>query len=210
MIYEAVGTEDPIQQGDLFAHIPRVDFSLGALSLVEDDNDELRQTNWHDVDPGSEVAAVLSIKSVSAIVVTQNCDARRGHYICLSQIDPFLTATGESPPKNADKWQSLIMKYSRTNPRFFYLPADAAVGFAEPMAADFRVILRVPREDLEQLRPTGRIGRLNTTALDHFREKLAYFFRRHAFDEWYPLSREEFQAYADRCGEPVEPFPWQR
>jgi hypothetical protein len=32
MIYETVLTTDPIEQGDIFQNIPRVDFSLSSLA----------------------------------------------------------------------------------------------------------------------------------------------------------------------------------
>lgn len=46
------------------------------------------------------------------------------------------------------------------------------------------------------------------TAYEHYREKIAEYFRRYPYDEWYPLSKEEFKVYNDEKG-PVEPFPWQ-
>jgi hypothetical protein len=141
--------------------------------------------------------------------VTQNCDAARGQFICLAQVDPFLEATGRTAPATPKKWEKLIIDHSRSAPRFFYLPPDVAFGFTEPMAADFRIILRVSRIDLETLRTTRRIGRLKEVARDHFRENLAYFFRRYAFNEWYPLTLEQFQAYAEDRDEHLDPFPWQ-
>jgi len=41
-------------------------------------------------------------------------------------------------------------------------------------------------------------------------EALAHFFRRYAYNEWYPLTKEEFAAYAADCPEPVAPYSWQR
>ncbi len=209
MTYDRVGAGEPIQQGDIFVHIPRVDLSLANLLLIEEDAEEPKQATWNELQPKDQVAVVVPIISVTGIVITQNCDAARGHYICLAQVDPFLTATGKTAPASSRKWKNVIVEHSRTSPRFFYLPADSDFGFAEPMAADFRIILRVSRHDLQNLTRDRRLGRLKEVALDHFRESLSYFFRRYAFNEWYPLTPEQFQAYAADSGEPVEPYPWQ-
>ena len=210
MIYERVEAEAPICQGDLFVHVPRVDLSFGKLLLIDEDTEQPKEAAWDELNPRDRVAAVLPIISVAGVVVTQNCDAARGHYICLAQIDTFLEATGRTAPATPKKWKNLITENNRSSPRFFYLPADAEFGFAEPMVADFRIILRVPRADLATLRTNRRVGRLNTVATDHFRENLSYFFRRYAFNEWYPLTRDQFQAYVADSGETVDPYPWQK
>lgn len=212
MIYDQVDAQSPIRQGDIFRRIPRVDLSLAALAIVGED-DSYRKTSWRDAladnDNGSPIAALLPIKPVDAIVITQNCDAVRGEYLCLCQIDAFLPSIGQSePPKSADKWQSLIIKKAREMPRLFYLPPDPSLGFLESMAADFRVLLRIPRTDLEDLRD-HRIARLNHESFEHFRESLAHYFRRYAYNEWYPLTKEQYEAYAKACGESVKPYPWQ-
>lgn len=213
MIYEAVANVDPIQQGDIFHGIPRVDFSMSRIDIIEEES--TRQISWKDLldEQGNTtaVAAVLPVRSVDAIVITQNCDAARGEYLCLCQIDDFLDATGKttSPPKNPNKWQSLITQHSRANLRWFYLPEYPNLGFRSRKAVDFRVVLRVARSDLEALKDL-RIARLNDLATEHFRETLGQFFRRYPYDEWYPLNKEEFHAYAESKGETVQPFPWQQ
>lgn len=212
MIYEAIDVEAPIRQGDIFCHMPRVDFSLSKLAVIDDDGQ--RRVTWRDViaegGHGAVVAAVLPIKSVDAIVITQDCDAVRGEYVCLCQIDDFLQATGKKePPKTPKKWQSLLKQHSRANVRWFYLPGDQDIGFSGPMAADFRVILRVPRDELDGMRDL-RVGRLIEMAKEHFRETLAYFFRRYPYNEWYALTKEQFEAYSEESPEPVEPYPWQK
>lgn len=211
MIYEATTADEPIRQGDIFRRIPRVDLSLSTLAVI-DDEDGARQVTWKEAleDGGAAaITAILPVRAVDGIVITQNCDAVRGEYLCLCQIDEFLPAIGQKdPPKSADKWQSLIVRKGREMPRIFYLPPHAATGFAQPMAADFRVILRIPRGDLESIRD-HRVGRLNPEAANHFRETLAHFFRRYAFNEWYPLTKDEFAAYSAACPEPVKPYPWQ-
>jgi hypothetical protein len=76
------------------------------------------------------------------------------------------------------------------------------------MAVDFRIVLPVKRQELERLKDL-RIARLNHIACEHFRETLGQFFRRYAYNEWYPLTKEEFRCYAQDRDEPVAPYPWQ-
>ena len=208
MIYETIGPEEPIKQGDIFHHVPRVDFDLSNLAVVDDE--QTRETSWQDFQNGGEITAVLTIKSVTGIVVTQNCDARRGEYLYLCQVDPFLAVLAQAtPPKGPEKWQRLILTTARTNHRLYYLPGDEKVGFSEPMVADFRIVIRVSRNDLEELRE-NRVGRLNDVAIEHFRESFSQYFRRYAYDEWYPLSKDQFDTYAAAYREAIEPYPWQR
>jgi hypothetical protein len=198
----------PIRQGDIFRHVPRVDLSLTTLAVME--GDEVREASWQDFESGTETAAVLPIKSVTAIVVTQNCDALRGEYLTLCEVDNFISVLGQTTPtKNPKSWQSLIVTQARANHRLFYLPADEHYSFPEPLVVDFRVVIRVPRKDLEDLK-NYRVAQLNDVALDHFRESFSHFFRRYAYNEWYPLTKEEFEAYAGASKEAIAPYRWQR
>jgi hypothetical protein len=211
MIYEAVDSTEPIQQGDIFHRIPRVDFTLSSLAVI-DEGEELKQTSWRDIlseSPSDAVSAVLAIKPVTAIVITQNCDAARGQTLAMCQIDEYLKATGLSAPKEPKRWQSLLIETSRKNSRFFYLPEDSRFNLNEKSAVDFRVVLPVPRVDLENMKDL-RVARLNPTAREHFRESLSHFFRRYAYNEWYPLTRDELDAYAARQDEPITPYEWQK
>jgi hypothetical protein len=150
------------------------------------------------------------VKPVTAVVITQNCDASRGQTLSLCQVEDYLTALNQAqPPKNPKAWQSFLMRTSRQNPRFFYLPADDRFSLKERSAVDFRVILPVPRLDLESMRDL-RIARLNEVAREHFKEALSHFYRRYAYNEWYPLTREEYTAYAEQAGEDVPAFDWQK
>ena len=209
MIYEQLNPSEPIQQGDIFRHVPFVDLTLSTVVTV--DAEEQRETDWRHIIAGgdsSRVAAILPIRSVLGIVITQNCDAVRGRYIAVSEILPFVSVLRQTAPKDPKGWQSLITKACRDNLRLFYLPADPEFGFSDRMAADFGVITPVPRQGLEDLRE-HRLGRLNEESYEHFRETLSQFFRRYPYDEWYPLTREEFEAYARSKPEPVTPRPWQ-
>lgn len=208
MIYDSVRIEEPICQGDIFKNIPRVDLSLSSMSIVESaDDEDFREIDWRDLINGSDqsepVTALLPVKPVMAIVITQNCDAVRGEYLCLCEIGEYLSFTGQSQPKDGKGWQSLIMRLSRSNNRFFYLPEDSTKGLKHRCAADFRTIIRVRRADLERYKDY-RIARLNRVANEHFRETLAHFFRRYAYNEWYPLTPQEFESYRSQVKDETE------
>jgi hypothetical protein len=90
------------------------------------------------------------------------------------------------------------------------LPPDKRIGFDKRMAVDFFSTIRVLREDLEQLKDL-RKGCLKTVARDHFRERIAHFYQRYAYNEWYPLSKEEMEIYSKE--NPVRPsdrYDWQK
>jgi hypothetical protein len=99
------------------------------------------------------------------------------------------------------------------NLKWFYLPPDQTMGFTDRRAVDFLATLRVARQDLESARHLRR-GRLNDVADEHFRERLAEFFRRYPYNEWYPFTKEEFDAYRRSMGpeetESIRPYDHQR
>lgn len=212
MIYVPVDPAEPIRQGDIFRHVPRVDMRLSELPVYGESN-SITAAAWKDIVSNAKnadaVSAVLAVKPVMAIVITQDCDASRGYSISLCQVDGYLEAMNQTEPKNSKKWQSMIIARARTNPRFFYLPKDTSHQIEERKVADFRLVLPVPRSDLESMRDL-RVGRLNDTALGHFRESLANFFRRYAYNEWYPLTKDELVEYSAAIEEPVPPFDWQK
>lgn len=212
MIYEAVAADVPIRQGDIFVDIPKVEISLSTLIVVEED-DQARETSWRDTlaEAGSRegVAAVLPVKPVKGIVITQNCDAVRSESLVLSQVDTYQSMIGASTPTKPRSWARKITQQARENLRYFYLPCDPSIGFSERMGCDYRVLVRSPRRDLEEMIDL-RVGRLNEVATEHFRESLAQFFRRYPYNEWYPLTPEEFEAYEADSPEAVDRYPWQR
>jgi hypothetical protein len=211
MIYLTPPPAAPIQQGDIFRGVPRIDIALDSLSLLEEG--EQIETSWQDIltddNPSQPITAVLPIRPVTAIVISQNCDNVRSPALSLCEITSYLSAT-ETPPKSPAKWASKIIKTITERPNLFYLPTGEHPDLAERKAVDFRSILRVLRTDLEKMR-NNRIARLNEVATEHFRETLAQFFRRYPVNAWYPLNKDEFQAHAqDQQPEVLEPYSWQQ
>jgi hypothetical protein len=208
LIYEFPEIEAPIRQGDIFFRVPRMDFSLKQLPIITDAG-VIEETKWIEIVKGVElVTAMIAVRPVCAIVAKQDCDNTHGRDITLCEIRSFRDVERISKDTTSPgSWVKILTQHARINQKWFYLPPDPRVGFSEKMAVDFMVTLRLPREDLEDLRNL-RVGRLIDIADEHFRERISEFFRRYPYDEWYPLSKEEFEFYKRRYPD-AEPFPWQ-
>lgn len=211
MIYVFPSATDTIRQGDIFVGLPRADFSLKRIPLMRDAGPE--EATWESIYDGGRqvdpVTALVALRPVTAIVATQDCDTLRAPDITLCEIRPFRDVERKSKDTKApDSWMRIITQHARLNLKWFYLPPDAAIGFADKMAVDFPATIRLPREDLESLRSL-RKGRLNDLADEHFRERIGEFFRRYPYDEWYPLNPAELAKYREAYPE-AEPFPWQK
>jgi hypothetical protein len=208
LIYEFPDIAATIRQGDIVGGLPRIDFSLGRIPIVAD-NGEMEVRTWQDFAKGKEpVTAIVSLHPVFAIVASQDCDTQRAPDITLCEIRAFREVERKSKDTKSPKsWVNIITQHARINQKWFYLPPEPRLGFDEKMAVDFMLTLRVPRVDLENFRNL-RIGRLNYVADEHFRERIAEFFRRYPYDEWYSLSGEELTAYRKEYPE-IKPFKWQ-
>ena len=210
MIYDTVSRDEPIQQGDVFKCIPLVNLSLGELNLMRDGN--AFSTTWInliDENKHNDAVAIVGIEPINAIVITQDCDAVRSPYISLCEVRDFEDV--EANAKNITslkKLSKLITRHARVNQKWFYLPKCDEIGFEKRMGVDFRSVVRMNREDIEEMKSRYRLARLNDVARKHFRERIAEFFRRYPYDEWYPLTKEEFDHYKN--DDDVEPFEWQK
>lgn len=169
-----------------------------------------RLVPWEEIAANAKpVTAVFALRPVAAIVATQDCDTVHAPDVTLCEIRGFRDVERKAAnTTSAKSWKNILTQQARMNQKWFYLPPDPRVGWNDKMAVDFLVTIRVPRKDLEELRNL-RTGRLNDVADEHFRERIAEFFRRYPYDEWYPLKAEEFTAYASEYDDLV-PFPWQR
>ena len=208
MIYEFPDQTAPIRQGDIFIGLPRIDLSLEKILLVVEGGERIAK--WEELaNQHSPVDIIVSARPVASIVATQNCDANHSRDITLCEIREFRDVERKSKDtKAAKKWKNILTQHARINQKWFYLPPSDRLEFSDKMAVDFLVTLRVPRKDLENLRVLRR-GRLNTTADEHFRERIGEFFRRYPYDEWYALNDEEMAEYTKDYPD-VEPFDWQR
>ena len=208
MIYEFPELTSPIRQGDIFVGLPRVDLSLEEIVLVDEVGERIAK--WEDLaNHSNPLNIIVPVRPVVSIVATQDCDANYSRDITLCEIRDFRNVERKSKDtKSPTKWKNILTQHARLNQKWFYLPPDEQLGFSDKMAVDFLVTLRIPREDLENLRSLRR-GRLNAVADEHFRERIGEFFRRYPYDEWYALDKEEMAAYSKEYPG-SEPFPWQQ
>ncbi len=148
MIYTNVDISEPLRQGDVFTRLPRIDISLDSLVLADESGE--RQVAWRDICQRQDsIEAILPIRSVAAIVATQDCDATRSPDITLCEIRKFKDVEGKSrDTKSAKSWKNILTQHARVNQKWFYLPPDRSIGFTEKMAVDFLVTIRLPRKRL--------------------------------------------------------------
>ena len=155
------------------------------------------------------VRSILPLAAVDAIVITQDCDALRDEELSFCEIGPLPEIWKQiANVTSLKKYADMLTRQGSEQIKFFYLPSDQRQEvFEDRMAIDFSSILRLPRSELESLKHL-RIARLNDEAYQHFREKLAEYFKRYPVDPWYPLTKDEFEHYSQNR-EGVTPRPWQ-
>ena len=143
------------------------------------------------------------------IVATQDCDAYHSRDITLCEMREFRDVERKSKDTKAAKsWKSILTQHARINQKWFYQPPSDPLGFSNKMAFEFLVTLRVPREDLENLRSLRR-GRLNPIADEHFRDRIRGILSPCIrTDEWYALDKEEMAEYKKEYPD-AAPFDWQ-
>lgn len=208
MIYEYPSADAPLRQGDVFIGLPRIDISLKHVPVIAEDETQIDMA-WEQIAKLSDpVMAALAVKPVSGIMISQDCDAARAPDITFCEIRSFRAVERKCEQTGATKkWIGIITQQARLNQKWFYLPPDPRIGFTDRMAADFLTTIRVPREELVEMRHLRR-GRLNDVAAAHFRERIAEFFRRYPYDEWYSLDPGEMAEYRKEHPD-AEPYPWQ-
>jgi len=214
VIYTYPEPTEPIRQGDLYQCVPRIQVILGSdylPEILETVEGGSRAIEWMQFQQSEEpVLANVFIRSVTGIVITQDCDTLRAENIAMCEVRPFSSVekwfTETTKPK---KFLDIVTRHARVNQKWYYLPPDTRLGFIKKMGADFTSVFEVPREMLESHREDLRLGRLNDdVACPHFRERVAEFFRRYPYNEWYPLTKEETDLYESDKG-CVERYSWQ-
>lgn len=213
MIYDFPSTDEPIRQGDIFIGVPKVDIDFASgLPTLSPLEGEVEKIPWEDiVRSGESTPAVLPVAPALAIVASQDCDARWAADITLCEIKEFSQIEknyGEI--SKLKKRVNFVTRQSCINLKWFYLPSDERIPFKKNMCVDFLSTINLPHEELESLIGL-RKARLKLVAYDHFKERIAHFFRRYAYNEWYPLNKEEMQSYAkEHALEPSDWYPWQK
>ena len=57
-----------------------------------------------------------------------------------------------------EKWKDILTQHARINQKWFYLPPDERLGFADKMAVDFMGTLRVPCVEFGTFRDLAGVG----------------------------------------------------
>lgn len=194
MIYEFPSSDQPIKQGDIFKSLPHVFLDPSKLIVFENDQPTIPHS-WLEEMEKQEISVLATVEPKYGIVVNQDCDTSRDTFIAFFEICPFSEVTKLTTKPTPEWWAKNLTKAARENLKWFYLPSDERIGFSEKMAANFQTIIPVKTRFLVNNLAQLRIGRLNPEADEHFREHIAQYFRRYPYDEWYPLNKEEFEAY---------------
>lgn len=206
MIYEKLDIHSALRQGDIFSNIPVPYINIDRLPVAFENG--IEEKAWKEIsEHENAVVANIPLKRSWAIIASQDCDAARSPYISFFQIGKLDEVTRLNLPNSTKAWVSFITEKSRLNARWLYLPEDELIGFNSRMAVNFHQLFQISRESLIN-HIELRKGRLNKIAYEHYRESIAQYFRRYPYDEWYPMSKDEFSEYNKNKN--VLPFNWQK
>ncbi len=211
-------SNEPIRQGDIFRWLPRVVITLGPANLPQvtepEESGKFKEIDWFQLSQSNGLAfANIVVRQVTGIVISQDCDTSRAENIAFCEIKPFSEVEGlykeDLKPKSYIK---IITDQSRKNQKWYYLAENPTLQFDKKMGVDFQSVFEVPRLMLETYKEQLRIGRLDDeVASPHFRERVAEFFRRYPYNEWYSFSLEEVRVYEEIQKGKVEPYyKWQQ
>ena len=212
MIYEEVPEQNAIRQGDIFVGIPKINISFAKGLDVVTDQAKSQHRPWEEIiNRNEDITVTLGITLVSAIVISQDCDATRARDITFCEIKNLSEIFAPVEKKSfANQINDVIIEESHKSPKWFYLPPHSKTSIDGKMAVDFFSTIRVPRLDLEQFK-SQRIARLKEVAYEHFRERLSHFYHRYAWNEWYPLDKEEIKSYKHFAKlKPEDFYDWQK
>lgn len=200
-MYKVPSSREPIRQGDIFRWLPKVELPYGPANLPLLYDPDGREIDWLvEVAPNEQIStATATVRTALGIVISQDCDASRCMNVVFAEIKPFIKifpSFSESPTPRAVI--DVVTTHSRKNQKWYFLAENVDLQFDKKMGVDFESIFEVRREMLEKYKEPMRIGRLDDdVAWPHFRERVAEFFRRYPYNEWYPLNSEEAKHYEE-------------
>jgi hypothetical protein len=213
-VYSKLNADEPIRQGDIFRWLPKIDVVLGdALlpMLVEPEEKGGKEIDWFQyaqtaalavTSPDEDVkTAAVSIRSVYGIVISQDCDVSRCENVVFAEVKPLKEIKAfkdMKEPPTASTVIKMVTEHTHKNQKWYFLSDSKDLSFDRKMAVDFDSIFEVKREMLIKYIEPLRIGRLDDeVAWPHFRERVAEFFRRYPYNEWYPLNADEARFYEE-------------
>ena len=207
-------TSAPLKQGDIFFPLPYPIVDIGDMTTLDDDGPI--EFDWNNTISPEPMDFLIKMKPVYAIVASQDCDNLRDEAITFFMIKTFRDLNKKNiTEKNVRDRVDQIISITKGSPNAIYIPPDST--FPEPMLIDMSVTFQVRRTSLLDNLATLRIGRLASIAYENYRDKIANFFRRYPSNEWYAMSKEEFNYYlTERMSkasteekENIKPYPWQ-
>lgn len=220
-MYSFPADTDPIRQGDIFRWLPKLDLLVGEKNLPilsETAGEGLREIDWLSVAQSSStinsnINASVYAKSVTGIVINQDCDSIRNEQILFCEILPLkeLFKDYKEDTPNDKKFIDWMSSYNKKNQKWFYLAENDRIGFVRKMSVNFESAFVVPREFINTYKDRLRIGHLDDeVAKPHFRERVSEYFRRYPYNEWYPLNQAELAVYESGKGLVDPKYPWQK
>jgi hypothetical protein len=213
-VYSLLKPEIPIRQGDIFRFIPKIELLLGSGNLpllYENTEKGNREIDWFQAAEAElDVITTLKVRSVTGIVISQDCDASRAVHVAFCEIKPFKAVNSDYQEVwGTPKFVEELIKHVRKSQKWFYLAEDNNIGFTNKMGVDFESVFQVNRAMLEAHIERLRVGRLDDdVACPHFRERVAEFFRRYPYNEWYPFNSKEVDAYEKLKKTSVDRYSW--
>ncbi|MCD6556427.1 MAG: hypothetical protein J7K64_04465 [Bacteroidales bacterium] len=209
-------------QGDIFSYLPFFNINSSIVDVIFPGDEEpvYKETDLAEYvpsDSGVLKNVVTDVILKPGIVITQNCDVLRSDYISFCEIGRFddIETSLNEKTSELNKLLFLTKKYAHQE-KYFYLQDDDRF-FSDRMAVDFSRIYQIKRTLLEKM-INKRIASLGKIPLEHFRVKISNYFKRFAYDGWYMLNKDEFEAFYKYKQEKekrkneldlIKPFPWQ-
>lgn len=210
-----------IEQADIFLDLPFLDIISVKVQAIEAKDGEFKYKeidldDYSPPDDGSilnNVIANLELKP--GIVISQNCDNLRRDHISFCEIKNLSKIENNFVQMQPGKRIKYLTKEYKHKETYFYLPEEDGI-FEDKMAVDFSRIYQIQRVVLEKILKK-RIASLSEIPLEHFRIKIANYFKRYAYDSWYVLRKEEYISYYEKhkgdlpdCElKLIKPYPWQ-
>lgn len=220
-IYNEVNEKSLIKQGDIFLNLPFVLIKDSKISTFENDPSKGvdKDLGEHTYKDDIDTTILVNMKVLPGIIISQNCDILRNKCLSFCAIRLLEEVDGtykhdysQKSDMNIKKIDYFTKKY-KFQEKYFYLPSDDSV-LPKKMAVDFSTIFQIKTEVVKQL-IKGRKLTLNNIALLHFRQKISNYFMRFVYDPWYPLNKDEFEAYFNNIKDDsekdiIEPYDWQK
>jgi hypothetical protein len=183
-LYRVPSRSSPIAQGDIFVGIPCPVFACDHY-LVESGGRYALKDLTADPSDGMMVSARVSL--VTAIVLTQSCDAPRALNILLAPLSPMDASAGR-------RWSDIQrLATSLHQPTRVYLPDDPEIAL-DRQVAELSECFNLTRQELERYALGGkRIASFGDEGVAYLAFRVAMMFWRVARDDYAWPSRADLQ-----------------